>query len=426
LIKLEALKWKQEQEIMTAEINKNRLFIASCLALTVTAMTFAIRAGILGQLSQNFALSDTELGWINAMAFLGFPIATMFGGLLYNFLGAKKLVLIAFVGHIIGLLLTMSAEGFWTLLISSFFIGFANGAVEAGCNPLITDMYHKNKTTMLNRFHVWFPGGIVIGALISKTMTDMSFGWQAQIAIMLIPTVIYGYLILSQKFPISENIETSTGTNIKALFSPLFLFMAFCMTLTATSELGTQQWIERILGASGASPMLMMAMITGVMAVGRYFAGPIINKFNPAGVLLYSAIVTTLGIYSMSIATGNMVYVSALLFALGVTYFWPTMIGFVAENIPQSGALGMSMLGGAGMFAVSMWNPVIGGWIDNARQQALAVNSTPEVAELAAGQATLANLSLFPLVLVFAFIGLVLFMRKQRLQQSAAVWHQIK
>jgi len=406
---------------MTAEINKNKLFIASCLALTVTAMTFAIRAGILGQLSQDFSLSDTELGWINAMAFLGFPIATMFGGLLYNFLGAKKLVLIAFVGHILGLVLTMSAEGFWTLLISSFFIGFANGAVEAGCNPLIADMYHKNKTTMLNRFHVWFPGGIVIGALISKTMTDMSFGWQAQIAIMLIPTVIYGYLILSQKFPTSENIETSTGTNIKALFSPLFLFMAFCMTLTATSELGTQQWIERILGASGASPMLMMAMITGVMAVGRYFAGPIINKFNPAGVLLYSAIVTTLGIYSMSIATGNMVYVSALLFALGVTYFWPTMIGFVAENIPQSGALGMSMLGGAGMFAVSMWNPVIGGWIDNARQQALAVNSSPEVAELAAGQATLANLSLFPLVLIFAFSALVIFMRKQRLQQGVVV-----
>jgi MFS family permease len=396
---------------MTAEINKNKLFIASCLALTVTAMTFAIRAGILGQLSQDFALSDTQLGWINAMAFLGFPIATMFGGLLYNFLGAKKLVLIAFVGHIIGLVLTMSAEGFWTLLISSFFIGFANGAVEAGCNPLITDMYHKNKTTMLNRFHVWFPGGIVIGALISKTMTDMSFGWQAQIAIMLIPTVIYGYLILSQQFPESENIDTSTGNNIKALFSPLFLFMAFCMTLTATSELGTQQWIERILGASGASPMLIMAMITGVMAIGRYFAGPIIHKFNPAGVLLYSAIVTTLGIYSMSIATGNMVYVSALLFAFGVTYFWPTMIGFVAENIPQSGALGMSMLGGAGMFAVSLWNPVIGGWIDQAREQALAIKSTSEVAELAAGQATLANLSLFPLVLIFAFVGLVIFMK---------------
>ena len=397
---------------MSTNINKNKLFIACCLALTVTAMTFAIRAGILGQLSQRFSLSDTQLGWINAMAFLGFPVATMLGGLLYNFLGAKKLVLIAFIGHLLGLLLTMNAEGFWTLLISSFCIGFANGSVEAACNPLIADIYHKNKTTMLNRFHVWFPGGVVIGALISKSMTDMSFGWQAQIAIMLVPTIIYGYLIVTQKFPKTTNINTSTSVNIKALFSPLFLFIAFCMTLTTTSELGTQQWIERILGSSGASPMLIMAMITGVMAVGRYFAGPLIHKFNPAGVLLYSAVVTTLGIYSMSIATGNMVYFSALLFALGVTYFWPTMVGFVAENIPKSGALGMSILGGIGMFAVSLWNPIIGGWIDKARLEALAVNNSPALAELAAGQATLANLSIFPFVLIFAFTALVIFMRK--------------
>lgn len=405
---------------MSENINKNKLFIASCLALTVTAMTFAIRAGILGQLGQDFALTDTQLGWINAMAFLGFPIATMFGGLLYNFLGVKKLIIIAFVGHVVGLLLTMSAVGFWSLLISSFCIGFANGAVEAGCNPLIADMYHKNKTTMLNRFHVWFPGGIVIGALISKTMTDMSFGWQVQIAVMLIPTIIYGYLVISQQFPESENINTETGKNIKALFSPLFLFMALCMTLTTTSELGTQQWIERVLGASGASPMLIMAMITGVMAIGRFFAGPIVHKFNPSGVLLYSAIVTTVGIYFMSTATGSMVYVSALLFALGVTYFWPTMIGFVAESIPQSGALGMSIMGGVGMFAVSMWNPVIGSWIDDARQKALLISSNPEAAELAAGQATLANLSLFPFVLIFAFAGLFWFMKKIHLQQKTS------
>lgn len=158
--------------------------------------------------------------------------------------------------------------------------------------------------------------------------------------------------------------------------------------------------------------MLIMAMITGVMAVRRFFVGPIVHKFNPSGVLLFSAIVTTLGIYSMSMATGNMVYVSALLFAVGVTYFWPTMIGFVAENVPKSGALGMSMLGGAGMFAVSIWNPVIGGWIDSARERALAVNANPEVAKLAAGQATLANLTVFSFVLIFAFTALVIYMRK--------------
>jgi len=399
---------------MSDQTSHDRLFVASCIALTVTAMTFAIRAGILGQLSQDFGLSNSELGWINAMAFLGFPVATMFGGLLYNFLGAKKLVIIAFIGHLLGLLLTISADGFWLLLLSSFCIGFANGAVEAGCNPLIADLYHKRQTTMLNRFHVWFPGGIVIGALISKYMTDMSFGWQAQIAVMLIPTLIYGYFIISQKFPQTSHIDTSTVNNIKGLFSPLFLFMALCMTLTATSELGTQQWIERILGSSGASPMLIMAMVTGVMAVGRYFAGPLVHRFNPAGVLLYSAIMTSIGIFTMSIASGNMVYISALIFALGVTYFWPTMIGFVAEYIPQSGALGMSIMGGVGMFAVSLWNPVIGQWIDEAREKALAENSTIAIAEQVAGQATLANLSIFPMVLVVVFSGLAIYMKRQQ------------
>jgi MFS family permease len=399
---------------MSDQTSHDRLFVASCIALTVTAMTFAIRAGILGQLSQDFGLSNSELGWINAMAFLGFPVATMFGGLLYNFLGAKKLVIIAFIGHLLGLLLTISADGFWLLLLSSFCIGFANGAVEAGCNPLIADLYHKKQTTMLNRFHVWFPGGIVIGALISKYMTDMSFGWQAQIAVMLIPTLIYGYFIISQKFPQTSHIDTSTVNNIKGLFSPLFLFMALCMTLTATSELGTQQWIERILGSSGASPMLIMAMVTGVMAVGRYFAGPLVHRFNPAGVLLYSAIMTSIGIFTMSIASGNMVYISALIFALGVTYFWPTMIGFVAEYIPQSGALGMSIMGGVGMFAVSLWNPVIGQWIDEAREKALAENSTIAIAEQVAGQTTLANLSIFPMVLVVVFSGLAIYMKRQQ------------
>ena len=392
--------------------NSQRLFIASCLALTVTAMTFAIRAGILSQLSQDFELSDTQLGWINAMAFLGFPVATMIGGLLYNYVGPKNLVIVAFVGHLLGLFLTITADGFWGLLISTFCIGFANGAVEAGCNPLIADIYHKNKTTMLNKFHVWFPGGIVLGALISKWMTDLGFGWQGQIAVMILPTLVYGYLIFVVKFPQNNQLETSTKTNIRGLLSPLFLFMALCMTLTATSELGTQQWIERILGASGASPMLIMAMITGVMAVGRYFAGPLVQRLNASGVLLASAVVTTFGIYTMSLATGSMVYVSALIFALGVTYFWPTMLGFVAENIPESGALGLSLMGGAGMFAVSLWNPVIGSWIDKARTEATNLNLEPEQVELIAGQATLANLALFPLLLIGAFTLLAWYQRR--------------
>lgn len=395
-------------------INKNRLFTASCMALTVTSMTFAIRAGILGQLGADFGLTDTQLGFVNSMAFLGFPLATIFGGLVYNTFGPKKLMVIAFISHLLGLVLTIVAGDFWTLLISTFFIGFANGTVEAACNPMIAGMYVGNQTAKLNRFHVWFPGGIVIGSLVSKFMTDFEMGWQMQIAVMLIPTIAYGFLFMGQSFPVNQSAESNTGKNIKSLVSPLFIFMVICMTLTATTELGTQQWVEKILGNTGASPMLILAMVTGLMAIGRFFAGPVIKRFNPAGVLWGSSIIAVLAIYLMSTATGDMVYVSAVLFAVGVMYFWPTMIGFVGEYLPKTGALGMSLIGGAGMFATSIWQPVIGGWLDSERSEAIASGMTTEAAELAAGQATLGNIVYFPIVLVVLF-G-ILFINRKKLE----------
>ncbi len=394
-------------------INQNKIFFACCLSLVVTAMTFAIRAGILGELSSEFSFTDTQLGWINSMAFLGFPVATILGGLLYNHIGAKNLMIIAFVGHLLGLFLTIFSGGFWGLLISTFCIGFANGSVEAGANPLIADIYHENKTTMLNKFHVWFPGGIVIGALIAFAMTNAGMGWQLQIAVMFIPTAIYGYLVFTQPFPPMENSEVSTSTNVVSLFSPLYIFMLVCMTLTATTELGTQQWVERILGESGAHPMLILAMVTGLMAVGRFFAGPIVHALNPAGVLLSGAVIATIGIFLMSSASGIMVYVAAILFAIGCMYFWPTMIGFISEYQPKTGAMGLSLIGGLGMFSVSMWNPIIGSWLDEARAAALESGVSPGAADLAAGQATLTNLALFPAALIILFGALFFYMKKR-------------
>ena len=407
---------------MDNSISKNKLFTAACISLIVTAMTFAIRAGILTDLGIQFNLSDTQLGYVNSLAFLGFPVATVIGGLLYNFLGARKLMIIAFLSHVIGLVMTIYAGGFTTLLVSSFFIGFANGSVEAACNPLIADMYTKNRTAMLNKFHVWFPGGIVIGALTSKFMSDFGLGWELQIAVMLIPTAIYGYLFFKEEFPESEHIETDTSVNIQSLFNPLFLLIVACMTLTAISEFGPQQWIERILGNSGVNPMLILAMVTGIMALGRSFAGPIIHKLNPIGVLLMSAILTTGAVFYMSIAEGSMIYFGAILFAFGVCYFWPTMIGFVSEYIPKTGALGMSLVGGAGMLSTSIWQPVIGSWLDAEKEIALAAGVGQDAAELIAGKAALGNMAYFPLVLIFLFGILFVFrknLEKNRIPQAA-------
>ncbi len=400
-----------------SNFNPSRLFNACCFALITTAFAFAIRAGILSELSTKFNLTDTQLGYINQMAILGFPIATIVGGWLYNEFGAKRMIWLALISHLLGILLTISANGFGLLLLSNFFIGFGNGTVEAACNPMIAAMYRDNKTTMLNRFHVWFPGGIFLGALISQFMSNAGMGWQAQIAVMLIPTAIYAYLFWGQTFPQAEAAgQAKLGENIKGMLNPLYFFMLFCMILTANTELSTQQWVERLLGsAGGAQPMLILAMTTGLMAVGRYFAGPVVHRFNPTGVLWGSAIIAFIGIYLMSQATGAMTYVAAIMFAIGVCYFWPTMLGFTGEYIPKSGALGMSIMGGMGMFATGIAQPIVGSWLDKARAAAQGQGLTGDAAELAAGQHTLTNLLTFPAILIVAF-GLLWFYMRGRKQ----------
>lgn len=401
--------------------NRDRLFLASCVALIVTAMTFAIRAGILNDLNVEFGLDDTQLGWVNGMAFAGFPVAMMIGGALYNSVGPRKIMYAAFICHIVGLLWTIFAGDimgpYLDLLLSTFFIGFANGCVEAACNPMIADMYPDKQTEMLNKFHVWFPGGIVIGSLVAQFLGPV-LGWQGLIAIMLVPTAIYAFLLFGQAFPKSQNIVSDTSKNFAGLLNPLFLFIILCMTLTAATEFSTTQWVERILQASGAQPLIVLALVTGIMALGRFFAGPIIHRFNPTGVLWVSAILSTIGVYLLSTLTGGAVYGAAIIFALGICYFWPTMIGFTGEYLPNTGALGMSLVGGAGMFSMVIWNPVIGNWLKEAAATAEAAGITGAEAEIMAGQATLSAMVWFPAILIVLF-GLLYFYMRGKINKHA-------
>lgn len=400
-------------------INQNRLFLGSCFALITTAFSFSIRAGILPQLATDFNLSAEQLGFINSMWFLGFPIAMIVGGLVYHTFGPKKIMMIAFVCHALGILLTIYPEvlgGYNGLLLSTFLIGIGNGCTEAACNPMIADAYSgAEMSKMLNRFHMWFPGGIVIGSLLSKFMTDANMGWQAQIWLILIPTIIYAYLFWGQEFPKpkTEGV-TSVGENLKAMATPLYIFMFCCMALTAITEFGPQQWTGLIMSKSGASPMIILALVTGLMAVIRYFAGPIVEKFDQTGVLLGSAIFAAIGIYLFSTQTGSMAYVAAIFFALGVALFWPNMVGFIAEKVPLSGALGMSIIGGVGMFSTSIFQPIIGKWIDAARVEQTAAGLTGDAMELAAGQQTLSTMVTFPAILIVAFTLLYFWMKRSK------------
>jgi len=399
---------------MNKQVNKNVLFLASCFALITTAFTFAIRAGTLPALGDQFGLTAEQLGFINSMWFLGFPISMVLGGIFYNSIGPKRIMQFAFFAHTVGIIMTIFAGGYATLLISTLLIGLGNGCTEAACNPMIADAYEGTMVDkMLNRFHMWFPGGIVLGSLISKFMTDFGLGWEAQMWIIMIPTITYVIMFYGQKFPEPKLEEMkSLKENVKALGSPVFLFLFFCFALTAISEFGPQQWTSIVLSASGASPMIILALVTGLMAIGRFFAGPVVEALGQPKILLGGAIFTTIGIYMFSITTGAMAYVAAVIFAIGVCYFWPVMLGAGAKLAPKTGALGLSLLGGVGMFSTSIFQPIIGSWIDSSRSTYAGMGLTGNELELAAGQATLAQIAIFPAILIVLFTIFYIWQKK--------------
>jgi MFS family permease len=250
---------------------------------------------------------------------------------------------------------------------------------------------------------------------------------------MIIPTIIYGYLFSKLSFPVTERVASgiSTAEMYKSLANPLFLFMILCMFGTAITELFTGQWIDILLRNVTDNALLVLTLTTGIMVVGRGLAGPVVHKLSPTGVLLISAILSTIGLYLLgNVKGGSMLFVGAAIFGMGVCYFWPTMIGFVAEYLPKTGAVGLNLMGGAGMFAVSIYMMLMGNRYDailleklppgadlnayNAAapgtEMAIALNA----AKSAAGPEILNTTTIIPAMLVVAFTGLYFYMRNRK------------
>ncbi len=383
------------------QYNAKRLFLMSCIALVTTAMTFAIRARLENVWGGGFGLSSSQIALAMAPAFWGFTLAQFIGGPLVDLIGMKRFVRIAFFLHAIGIVVTILAGGFWTLFIGTLFIGVGNGSIEAGCNPLVATIFPDAKTKMLNRFHVWFPGGIFIGGLASYLIMDkMAWDWPILVGTLIIPLVIYGVLMFGQKFPKTERVEmgVSYGDMWKAILKPVFLIMLFAMLLSAATELTTGQRISSLLEGTGTAPILVLAFINGIMAIGRLFAGPIVHRLKTTGMLMFSAIVSMIGLILMSYLDGTVsTYLAAAVFAIGICFFWPTMLGFVSEKIPESGALGLSIFGGAGMLSTSIFLPISGLFTDAG----------------ASGQEILRYTAVLPAVLIIIFAVLFTTMRRQ-------------
>jgi len=388
------------------EYNAKRLFWMSCVALVVTAMTFAIRAQLENVWGEEFNLTATQMAIAIGTAFWGFTLAQFIGGPIVDLIGMKRFVRIAFFLHAIGIIVTILANGFWTLFIGTLFIGIGNGSIEAGCNPLVATIFPNAKTKMLNRFHVWFPGVIFIGGLTSYLVMDiLNLSWPFLVGTLVIPLIAYGALMFGQKFPKTERVTMgfSYGDMWKSILKPVFLIMLFAMLLSAATELTTGQRITSLLTDTGTSAILVLAFINGIMALGRGFAGPIVDRLKTEGMLMFSAIVSMIGLLMLSYFSGAVLtYISAAVFAIGICFFWPTMLGFVSEKIPESGALGLSIFGGAGMLSNVLFMYISGQFTDAG----------------ASGQEILRYTAVLPaiLIIIFAFV----FTYQRRLDKKTA------
>jgi len=353
-----------------AVTNPRWLFRISCIAMIATAMSFAIRGDIMGELEQVFCLSKIQIGWISGGAFWGFGLAMLFGGPLCDVLGMGTLLRLAAAGHIAGIALTIVARDFTMLFAATVIIGIGNGLVEASINPLIATLYKTDKTARLTALHSWFPGGIVIGGLLVFTCAQLGFGWKAKMLLMLLPALAYALMSVGQPFPASE--RQAAGLPFVAMFrelaKPRFVLIFACMWLTAATELGPGQWVSNIFNAvldGGAKAgVLVLVWINGIMYLIRQFGGGITHRVLPERLIAITALIAATGLWLFGHANTPMVaFAAAALLAIGTAYWWPTMLGMTAEKFPRGGALALAVIGAAGSFSTAVAGPVMG-WIN--------------------------------------------------------------
>jgi MFS family permease len=389
-------------------MNPRRLFIASCIALITSAFSFMIRQDIADPLAADFSLTKQAVGEVMGAAFLGMAVAMLVVAPICDYLGMGRVIMLAWVCHLAGILGTIFAPkppavstdtSYWVLWCSTFLVGSGNGLVEIAINPLAATLYPRNKTHYLNILHAWWPGGLIMSGLLAifvinpamglsgetVTSADASLGWKIKMGLLLIPLAIYGLLTIGQRFPVTERVQAkvSTGEMFLQVLRPMFLLWAFCMLLTASTELGPNQWQESVLKRTafeGADPgykwldifsqkgfgTLVFVYTSGLMFVMRFFAGPLAHRFSPVGMLTGSALFSALGLYWLSfVNTPFMAFVAATVFGIGIAYFWPTMLGVTAERFPKGGALLLGLMGSFGNLAISQALPVMGGIYDS-------------------------------------------------------------
>jgi MFS family permease len=421
--------------------HSRRLFLGCFIGLVATAFGFAVRQSVMTDWATQFHLTEEQKGILGGVGLYPFAISIILLSLVVDRIGYGTTMAFAFAGHVASALLTIFApyvkfaEPFQVLYIATFIYALSNGAVEAVINPVVATIHRDNKTHWLNILHAGWPGGLVLGGLLSMLVVVIgkNYGsslpgqlWQWQMGVLLLPILAYGALLFGQRFPQQERVEAGVSyrtmleefgwggayivsllvimgisqmltvfgfapippgmallyglipaaafdSEIRSFGRPMFVFLMLVMFLLATTELGVDGWIPDIMGnvlkdAETGKPdtikgTAFLVYTSAIMFVLRFFAGPIVHRISPLGLLAACSAIAAAGLVWLGSAGTALVSLiaAATLYGIGKTFFWPTTLGVVSEQYPRGGALLLNAISGVGMIAIgTIGGPAIG------------------------------------------------------------------
>jgi MFS family permease len=419
--------------------NASRLLWAGFMAILAAGVGFAIRNGILDNWGAEYGFTATQLGAISGQGFTGFCFGIIIGGVIADKIGYGKLVIAAFLFHVLSGVVTFAAtkdNAYNVLYWAMFIFALANGTLEAVANPLVATIFPHNRAHYLNILHASWPAGMILGTVAGWILDDkMHVPWKMQLALYFIPTIAYGIMFMGQKMPKSEASERGVrlgemfkdvgilGTLVIAYLLSLFfagplglsaglsyaiagvlviavavmtnfsfgsimLFVLFVThAMVGAVELGTDGWIQNITGNlfSSEQGRWLFIWTSLVMFALRFCAHFIETKLgvSPVGLLLICAILACVG---LNLSSGIETFGGALLalgiYAVGKTFFWPTMLAVASDRYPRTGAVAISIMGGIGMLSAGLiGGPGLGYMKDRFAGEALQARDAAAFAE---------------------------------------------
>jgi MFS family permease len=475
------------------------LFVGCWIALITTSFGFVLRAFLMDTWAAEFHFSETQKGELFGVGLWPFAISIVLFSLVIDKIGYKTAMIFGFACHILSLIMTLMAKDYDGLYWANFVVALGNGTVEAYINPVVATQFSKDKVRWLNVLHAGWPAGLAIGGILALLMGDAH--WHTKMLLLLVPAIAYFVILIFQKFPINERVAAGVpymdmlkevgalgafiitwliavemarsgfkdpaplrdGTitaaivaiayfaYVRTLGRPFFILLLLVMVPLATTELGVDSWVaglmQPVLGNNGIWVLIYTSVL---MMILRLCSGPIVHSFSPLGTLAICSGTAATGLFLLSGATtGFFIFAAATLYAVGKTFFWPTMLGLVTEQCPKGGALTLNATGGVGMLGVGVLGAMFLGNIQDTTIDTTLMAKSPKVheevmiektgllgsyksvddvklktmpeadqkvvADIQAGskQAALVRVTIFPIIMLLVYLGLIFYFKSK-------------